>query len=882
MQDTLRELVKQRFSGFTEIQKKAIPLVEQGKNCLIIAPTGFGKTEAAILPILAKLLTYEKIGVQALYITPLKSLNRDMLERTEWWCHRLGITLGVRHGDTSPHERQKQAKKPPQLLITTPETLQAMLPSQRMGGALVNVKHVIVDEVHSIFDNKRGCQLSLSLERLEQRAPNFQRIGLSATIGDVNEAAEWLCGQEMAGRKCETVTLNVERKMDITVESPKPEKRHEKLASEMFIETDAATRLERVHGLVEKNRALVFTNTRQVAETLSSRLIALGAPIAVHHGSLSKEVRLSAEQRFKKGQVNALLCTSSLELGIDIGDIGLVVQYLSPRQVSRLVQRVGRSGHSHEKMPKGIIIAGDIDDVLESQAVAKLAHEGKIEAQAMEHGALDVVAQQISGIVLERGEAKLEEIHETLSRSAAYGISEEKLSQVCAQLASERIVHFSPELRILKKSAATREYYYSRLSTIPSERKFRVKNAVSNSYVSMLDEAFVAELFPGSGFITKGVPWHVLDIDEKEREIVVEPADDFTLAVPDWTGDEIPVPFAVAQEVGRMRHHAKELGQKPLPDHENAVIEVHAELVVIHACWGSLANATIGRALSWLLTSKFGTSVRTVTDPYRIILELPRPMQPEKIGELLLSLGNIEGVVNESLYSSSLLRFKFIHVARLFGLLSDDAMPGRRLIEALRNTVVYEEALRSVKRNYLDIRNSERILNELRQRKIKLHYVQSKELSKLARLGISRVHASELIAPIEPKGEIVRAFKRQLLDKMIKFKCTYCKKTFFNKLSDAPQKIKCVHCGSSMVAYLGEFKPGKPMREKESKEDEELSASLIEAYGKKAAMAMSAYGVGPKTAAFILRKLQRDEDSFVADILEAQKQFIRTKRYWQL
>ncbi len=323
----MRDAVGKRgWKDLSEPQAAAIPPLLAGKNLVLIAPTGSGKTESAMLPVFDRLVREEGPGFRAIYITPLRSLNRDILQRMEWWCKELGLTVGVRHGDTPTSERRKQALNPPHLLITTPETLQAIFMGKRLRKHLASVRHVIVDEIHELAGSKRGAQLSVALERLAVYAGEFQRIGLSATVGNPGDVAAFLCGT----RPYQVVEIPVTPHLEIGV----------RYAGEDF--GDQAKYVGRCIG--GKGSSLVFVNTRVTAEALGHALYETG-DVEVHHGSLSKEVRVDAEERFKRGDIHTLICTSSMELGIDIGRVGHVIQFGSPREVSRLVQRVGRAGH---------------------------------------------------------------------------------------------------------------------------------------------------------------------------------------------------------------------------------------------------------------------------------------------------------------------------------------------------------------------------------------------------------------------------------------------------------------------------------------------------------------------------------------------------------
>jgi ATP-dependent Lhr-like helicase len=358
LDERIRSYIAEKKFEATPIQEKAIPAVLAGKNVLLIAPTGVGKTEAALLPVMHKLLESPHKPVAVLYITPLRALNRDMLERISWWAKKLSLTVSVRHGDTSQHERSKQLKSPPLILVTTPESLNLVLSAPKMGAHLENVRFVIVDEVHELAESKRGAQIALALERLKIQCLGFQRIGLSETVGDPAKIAGFF-GLDSV------IEAGAERKISISVELPKHSKDDVALSARLHAPPDTVARLRRLKELIDRHTSvLTFVNTRSTAEMLSSRFEAWeGAnKIGVHHSSLSKDVRVVAEKQFKDGTIKGLIATSSLELGIDIGLIDLVVQYSSPRQATRITQRIGRSGHSVSKLPRGVILSTDYED----------------------------------------------------------------------------------------------------------------------------------------------------------------------------------------------------------------------------------------------------------------------------------------------------------------------------------------------------------------------------------------------------------------------------------------------------------------------------------------------------------------------------------------
>ncbi|MBI5223880.1 DEAD/DEAH box helicase [Candidatus Micrarchaeota archaeon] len=846
---SVADLVRERFGELSEIQKIAIPRVLNGENVLILAPTGYGKTESALLPVLEKLKD-EKEGICALYITPLRALSRDLKERFEWWCNRLDVSHDMRTGDTTQHERTLHRKNPPKILLTTVESLQALLMGRVMRSHLKNVRFVIVDEVHDVLDNKRGAQLSLGLERLNLIA-SFQRIAISATVSDETEAAKLVFGD----RPFAVCEAGKNRNMEIEVLNVENQKE----------------KLDQIKNLVEKNRSLLFVNTRSAAEELGATLKEMGAPIEVHHGSLAKEARLDTEDKFKAGLIRSLLCTSSLELGIDVGDISLVVQYGSPHQVSRLIQRVGRSGHSREKTPRGIVFSNDYDDLLESQVIEIFAKNGFMERKSIERGALDVIAHQVVGLTLDLGKSDLAKIHEILSRSYAYGIDYGKLRKIAIQLYGEGLLYLDHEgeKEFVKATVRARIYYATHLSTIPKTKRYLMREVASNRIVSNLDEEFVVNLDVGSSFLSQGRPYRVLDITE--TEILTESTFGTDIMVPSWTGEEIPVVFEIAQQVGKMRK-IKRLN--PMPDDKTVVIELIGDLIVVHACFGTKVNEGLSRMFGKNLSRLVGESVRAVADPYRIFVKLPFPLSKENILREFLNIRNVQVQLEEAISDSSLLRLRFHHVGRLFGLLSDDATINSRFINALRNSVVYEETVRSIFSRYFDVPKTQEIAMLMKTGVIKVVVDERKTSSFFAKVGLDRISGGENMGGFEPREKIIAGFKENVLSKTLELVCLNCGATRFMHLAGAPDKISCHKCGQPSLA--------RSKKSADKSEDQALEAAIIRAYGKKALIALATYGVGPTSADRLLKKLHKDEEGFYLALIEAQKVFVKNKKYWKL
>ncbi|MDG7025976.1 MAG: DEAD/DEAH box helicase, partial [Nitrososphaerota archaeon] len=428
-------LKERGFDSPTDPQEMLLPIVREGKNALLMAPTGTGKTEAALLPILDAMVREgepREKGTKLLYITPLRALNRDMLDRMQWWCKRFDIRLGVRHGDSSQAERTNLSLAPPDILITTPETLQILLVGRRIRQNLAKLRWVVVDEAHELSEDKRGSQLSVGLERLRDVAEKeLQVVGLSATVGSPEKVAQFLVG---SGRKCEVVRVPVEKSLSLRVDAPRATGDDKILADSIYSYPEVAARLRTVRELVEKYRSvLVFTNTRSEAEALSSRFRVWDPsfPIAVHHSSLSKATREAVEKGLKEGKLLGVICTSSLELGIDIGFLEYVVQYNSPRQVTRLIQRVGRSGHRIGQVSNGLVITQDSDDTLEAAVLCRKSVMGELEPLEPVFNPYDVAIHQVAGLLIEQTSWNFDDLMALFRRSYAYAdLDAERLKKV--------------------------------------------------------------------------------------------------------------------------------------------------------------------------------------------------------------------------------------------------------------------------------------------------------------------------------------------------------------------------------------------------------------------------------------------------------------------
>jgi len=944
----VRRLIEKReFSEPTEPQEKAIPKILEGKNVLLISPTATGKTEAAILPVLSMLLQEpQRIpGIKVLYITPLRALNRDMLERLEWWCNNLDIKLAVRHGDTETKERTRQSRSPPTILITTPETLQAILPGWILRQHLRHVRWVIIDEVHEMADSKRGSQLSLALERLRWIiGRDFQTIGLSATIGSPEKVARFLVG---IGRSVEIVRVPVARMMRLKIVYPKPEPEDLRLSSRLYTHPEVAARLRVIRDYISKRKSvLLFTNTRAISEVLASRFKVwdINFPVSIHHGSLAKPSRIAAERGLKNGELKGLVCTSSLELGIDVGRIDMTIQYMSPRQVTRLIQRVGRSGHRIGRIAEGIIVTMDSDDTLEALAIARRALEEDLEPVEIPPKPYDALTHQIAGLLLKRRRWQFDEILEVFRNAYPYNhLTMEDVEKILRYMHQRfpRLTWVSFEDRVALKPRRTKalfEYYFENLSMIPDQKQYLVVDESSDSAVGILDETFMAEYGkPGVKFIIRGTPWLILHVSGER--VHVKPVDDPTGSIPSWIGEEIPVPFEIAQEVGTIRGFVEEqiknglspeeiavkLSEQypsdkdtisralsetvehvklgfPAPTDKRITVEDWKDFAIVHANFGSLTNRALAQLLGQLLSERLGYGVVVQHDPYRIFIQT---MGAADAGQIVKLFNEMQAASDQAVRDSlkraavktGIFKRRMIHVARRFGAIKKwadfSSVSLQRLIKSFEGTPIYEEALKEVFTKDLNPERLVHVLRKIREGEIQIEKIQTDgNATPVARVGIERVSMkTDLIPPERIRAVLVESAKARLLNETCVFVCTNCWSYIeMIRVKDLPKEPKCPRCNSTAIGLLkvGEEKvlpiiekKGEKLTKSEEKMQKRAlqTAQLTTKYGKPAVVALCARRVRPSDVNGVLEKEPRLTDRFYELILEAERKAV-SRRFW--
>ncbi len=562
-------------AGFTSAQQLCIPAILAGRSVLLSSPTGSGKTLAGFLGIIDWLVREQPSPgrIHAIYISPLRSLTYDIQKNLTRPLQDMGletaIRVGLRTGDTSAKERAQIRQRPPHILLTTPESLAILLCQPAYHDALSACRFVILDELHALAENKRGTHLSVSLERLERLRPRGEgmpplcRIGLSATISPLEAMAGFLVGVD---RPCVLAEARMERRMVVEVFSPVRRDPYPPAGQ------SAGRVLRELASLVRARRSvLIFTNTRAGAETFGLRLKAalpkLADRIEIHHGSLDRGIRLEVEDRLKNGELRAVVCSTSLEMGVDIGAIDLVVMISAPKGISRTLQRIGRSGHSVDATSHGILVATNIGDLVECAVTARLARERRMDPVRVPENAADVLAQHVLGLALEQPGVAVETVWETVRGAWPFRQLEradfdrvvEYLEGGGRSLAMAYADTFG-KLRVVDGQlfVATprvgRDYLVN-VGTIASQGLVDV--LLRRRRLGTVEEGFIKGLKQGDVFVLGGRVVRLLEAGWQVAK--VEAADGERPNVPTWSAGRMPLTSGLGVEIARLRTELDDL-----------------------------------------------------------------------------------------------------------------------------------------------------------------------------------------------------------------------------------------------------------------------------------------------------------------------------------
>ena len=839
LQPLVRDWFGSKFPGLTEPQAYAVPLIHERKSVLISSPTGSGKTLTAFLSVINELYSMQlreelEDKIYAVYVSPLKALANDINRNLEEPLREMRelaaakglpapeIRVGVRSGDTTPQERQKQARTPPHIFITTPESLSLVLSAPKFRERFSDVKWIVVDEIHEICGNKRGVLLSVSLERLQDHVgTDLTRIGLSATIAPIDEVAKYLAGYT-DGRLREMHVVEVEsrKSLDIAVLCPVRD------LSEYALQEANAKMYDLLTDLIRAHRtSLIFTNTRSGTEHVSFKLKEQGIEdLEAHHGSLSKETRLDVEEKLKRGALKAVVSSTSLELGIDIGYIDLVCQIGSPKSIAKALQRIGRAGHNYGDTSVGRMIVFEPWDLMECATLVKNAYENRIDRVDIVRNSLDVLAQAIIGMSLEQ-RWDSEEAFEIIRRAHAYhDLPKKDFISVLEYLSSRNPdvkvfakIWFDADEKRFGKKRGTRLIYYTNVGTIPEEGSYHVISE-RGTPLGELSEKFVEYLKPSDVFVLGGRTHQFLRV--RGMTVYVKDASGRRPTVPSWTGEMLPRSFDLSVAVGEFRRllagKIDELGDEAaiawllesfrldtgsarslvshvqeqravlpdLPSDKRVVVEGYMDEkgtrnVIFHYCFGRRTNDALSRAYAHAVTEKYKTNVRVSVTDDCFMLTIPKRIELEGIEKLVTS-DNLEDQLRRAVRTTELFKQRFRHCAtRAFMILRNykgrEVSIGRQQLRSQRvldwlheieDFPVVKETYNEILNEVMDLRHAREVLEGVENGRIEVKVAGFSNLPSPFAHSVVLAGVSDLVL-MEDRSALLRELHKQILRRIV-------------------------------------------------------------------------------------------------------------------
>ncbi len=836
IEKTLHPLVKEwffsKFKEFSITQLYGVPAIWERKNILVSAPTGGTKTLTSFLSIINYLVILAEKQeldnrVYAVYTSPLKALATDISKNLIEPLKEINdladskniklqeIRVGLRTGDTTVAEKAKMTKKAPHILITTPESLAIILTSKVFVESLRAVEFCIIDEIHAL-DNKRGTYLSISLERLNEVSKVFPvKIGLSATISPLEEVAKFLVGIDK-DREVEIAKIPLQKKIDVQILTPVKD----------LIE-DTNIHIETYHllnNLINEHKTtLIFTNTRAGTERVVSHLkdkfpTEYGDNIAAHHSSLSKEHRFGIEERLRRGDLKVVVCSTSLELGIDIGYIDLVIMLGSPKASSRALQRLGRAGHKLHDTAKGRFIVMDRDDLVESSVIQKEMIEKKIDTIRFPKNCLDVLSQQIYGMAIYKI-WNVSEIFELLKKSYCYHeLSKNDFYDVISYLAGEyaleksniygKIWYDAETQQIGKRGKLARVIYLTNIGTIPEESYIAVKLALAGggdgNKIGHIDEGFLERMKKGDVFVLGGSKYEYSYV--RGMNLYVRPALHKNPTIPSWFSEMLPLSFDSAVEIARFRHlmyekfHSKknkteikefikshlyvtnEISESlfnyfneqykfsEIPHSKKITIErykAEKNYLLVNSMYGRRVNDALSRSLGFLMGRAGSRDVEIgVSDSGFYFagekLEIEKALK-------FITPENIEEVLIEAVERTDILTRRFRHCAtRSLMILRNykghnktvgkQQMKSHFLLAAVKkvskNFPILKEARREILEDLMDLENARKIVSLIKSNQIEIKFLDVKLPSPFAMNLILQGHTD--LIKIEDKQQFLK------------------------------------------------------------------------------------------------------------------------------
>ncbi|HLG23329.1 MAG TPA: ATP-dependent helicase [Candidatus Nanoarchaeia archaeon] len=830
-----------RFKEFSLPQLYAVMDIHSRSNVLISAPTGATKTLTSFLSILNELIDSSEKGilenrVYCVYVSPLKALSEDIkinliepLKEMEKIANKeLGIRVASRTGDTTQSEKAKMLKHPPHILITTPESLAIMLSSIKFRELLQSVEWFIADEIHALAENKRGVHMSISIERLARLSPNMTRIGLSATIAPLEEIAKFLAGYEKGIlRDCKIIDVQFIKNMDLKVLSPVPDlvnEEHKNLHGAMYNLMDT---------LIEGHKTtLIFTNTRAATERVVHFLKEkfpkkYTENIGAHHGSLSKEHRHTIENRLRKGELKVIVSSTSLELGLDIGYIDLVICLGSPKSVARFMQRAGRSGHKLHDTVKARIIVLDRDDLVECAVLLKSAIEKKIDRIHIPTECLDVLAQQLHGISLEQV-WDIKELYELIKQSYCYHKLEYKdfievINYLAGKFSSLEDRHIYSKIwydeetnQIGKKGKMSRVIHMTNIGTIPDESFVTVK--VGEQPIGKIDEAFLEKLKRNDVFVLGGDKYEFLYA--KGMVAYVNANVDRPPTIPSWFSEMLPLSFDLAIEIGKFRklmnekfcsnkskeelikfidsylyvdanaansiydYFYEQFNFAEIPSNSRIIVEHYSDQYgkrkysIFHTLYGRRVNDCLSRAVAFAIARTQHRDVGIGINDNGFYVSYDKSVNIIKAFSLVKS-SEIRKVMDMALEQTEVLRRRFRHCAGRSMMILRNYMGNRKrvgrqqvssmiLMTAVKridpNFCILKEARREVLEDLMDIENTKKVIEGIEKKLILVDEIRTPFPSPFAFNLV--LQGSTDLMKIEDKVEFIKRMHNNVMAKI--------------------------------------------------------------------------------------------------------------------
>jgi ATP-dependent Lhr-like helicase len=839
LEPLVRDWFAAKFKGLTEPQAYAVPIIHARKNVLVSSPTGSGKTLTAFLSVINELYALQVRGeledrIYCLYVSPLKALANDINRNLEEPLREMTelaaassrpppeIRVGVRSGDTSAQERQRQARRPPHILITTPESLAIILSTPKFKEHLAGAEWAILDEIHEVCSSKRGALLAVCLERLrEQVGRDFVRIGLSATIAPIEEEARFLAGfADGKVREMHIVEVDTRKSLDLAVMCPVKD------MTAVPMEVANAKMYDLLSKLIDEHRTtLIFTNTRSGTEHVSFKLKERGVEdLEAHHGSLSKVTRLDVEEKLKKGALKAAVSSTSLELGIDIGYIDLVVQIGSPKSVAKGLQRIGRAGHAYGETATGRMIVFEPWDLMECATLAKAAYDARIDRVDIPVRSLDVLAQAIVAMSLEK-RWDVEEAFALVRRSYPFqDLPKKDFLAVLAYLSSR-----NPDIKVFAKiwldeeegrfgkKKGTRMIYYTNVGTIPEEGTYHVYSE-RGSPLGELSEKFVEYLSPGDVFVLGGRTYQF--VRARGTTVYAKDASGRRPTVPSWTGEMLPRSYDLSRAVGEFRRDlADRLDREDeaavrewlkreyrvdagsaqslvsyvqeqralipsLPTDRAVLLEGYIDVkgnrnVIFHFPFGRRVNDALSRAYAFAVTEAYRTNVRVSVTDDNFMLTIPKRIELEGLAGLVKSR-DLEDLLRRAVKNTELFKQRFRHCAtRAFMVLRSykgrEVSIGRQQLRSQRvldwlheieDFPVVKETYNEILHEVMDLRHAKEVLEALERGDILVATSDFTTLPSPFAHNVVLQGVSDLVL-MEDRSALLRELHRQVLKRVM-------------------------------------------------------------------------------------------------------------------